>query len=361
MFMKWTKYIFNSTKQLLQIVVLSLFLIEFIGFFVFDPRYFWEYRYLYYSNDPIINEFNSSKKFWKYKPNSEIRFAAAYQSLLGIKIEYDCTFKSNKFGFIDTGEVWKKANYLVLGDSFTEGHGGCPWLTAKTLSQDEILSKYKVLNGGLQGTGILQFEQVLEYFETQLDIENLVIIAIANDFKRPDAFVWHTNSECYKIGNCGIDDWWHYVPLDTSEDALLNIADARSSGAKIDFFDRVLRWSFAYHIFQEYKTIIRNRYEETSVNKYDDLTPYQKNLEALERIKKKYPNLRLILVPQRDEVGFLGKKNRDSQLIEKYLKSKNYIFEWCDLTANDYMPLDGHPNGEGYKKLFTCLRSAITP
>jgi hypothetical protein len=135
--------------------------------------------------------------------------------------------------------------------------------------------------------------------------------------------------------------------------------DQPDSGGNIA--DRILRWSFTYYIFKEYQAIIWGYYDESSVKKYDDMTPYLKNFEALERIKKKYPNLRIILVPQRDEVGFLGKKNRDSELIQEYLESENYIFDWCKLTANDYMPLDGHPNGEGYNKLLNCLKNTITP
>ena len=357
--MKTINVIIKSIRQLCQMLMISVILIEFTGIFMFDTRYYWAYRYLFYSNDPIVNELNASKEFWKYKPNSEIRFVAAYQNLFNINIEYDCSFETNKFGFIDTGEIENRADYLVLGDSYTEGHGGCPWLTAETLYQDAYLSKYSILNGGLQGTGILQFEQVLEYFEAELNIENLVIIAISNDFKRGNAFSWPTDSECYKNGRCGRDDWWHYISIESSDEELLDVARSRSMVSEIDFSDRLLRWSFVYYIFEEYKKIFLASNDESLENKNDDYAPYIKNFEALERINKKYPSLKIILVPQRDEVGFFGRKNRDSELVEKYLKVDKYNFHWCELTASDYMTLDGHPNKDGYIKLFNCLKNTI--
>ena len=361
MYMKKISLLVKAIQLFLYIAITSILLVEAIGFFVFDNRYNWDLRYLYYSQDPIVNDLSTSKPFWKYKPNSKIRFVATYQNLFSMNVEYDCTFNSNKYGFIDTGKVDDNVNFLVLGDSFTEGHGGCPWLTAEALLQDKHLSNSKILNGGLQGAGILQFEQVLEYFESELDIENIIIIAISNDFKRGDAFHWETNTECYTNGICGKDDSWHYIPIDSSKEAILSFSHTRSHDSDISFFDRLIRRSFTHRLYSEYQTIYKAFYNDQSFQKHDDMTPYMKNLEALERIKFKYPNLKIILVNQRDEVGLFSQKNRDTELIEKYLKTKKYNVGWCNLNASDYMPLDGHPNNQGYKKLFRCLSNTAKP
>jgi hypothetical protein len=69
--------------------------------------------------------------------------------------------------------------------------------------------------------------------------------------------------------------------------------------------------------------------------------------------------MNVILVTQRDEVGFLGKKNYDSSYVESFLKSNSISYKWCHLTSNDFMPIDGHPNKNGYKKLFSCLKKTI--
>jgi hypothetical protein len=339
----------------------TLLLIESIGYFVFDNRYNWDLRYLYYSNNPIVNEFSTPKTFWKYNPNSDIRSIATYQRLFSVGIEYDCTYHTNKFGFIDTGEITNYADFLVLGDSFTEGQGGCPWLTKDTLLIDDHLSNFKLLNGGLQGVGILQFEQVLDYFEPEVSIENLIIIAISNDFKRGDASQWQTDSDCYLSGSCKKNDYWHYIPIDMSDEMILINSRERSYERGIDFIERFKRASFAYRLYSEYRVIFKNIFDEKSIHVDDNLEPYRANLAALERIKLRYPSLKIILVPQRDEVGFLGQKNMDSLVIERYLESNNYQFSWCDITSDDYFPLDGHPNDLGYKKLFGCLTETIMP
>jgi hypothetical protein len=65
-------------------------------------------------------------------------------------------------------------------------------------------------------------------------------------------------------------------------------------------------------------------------------------------------NLRVLLVPQRDEVG-LRSKNQDSKSVEQLLASMSVPFNWCGLAGKHYMPLDGHPNAEGYRVISHCV------
>lgn len=355
-----TNLFIKSMRFIAYTALATVLLIELIGYFFFDNRYNWDLRYLFFSKNPIVNEFSTTKPFWKYQPNSKIRNIAVYQRLFGFKVEYDCKFDTNKLGFVNTGEISKSADFLILGDSFTEGQGGCPWLTKNAISDDDNLSKFKILNGGLQGTGILQFEQVLDYLISKVDIDNLIIIAISNDFKRDDAFQWPIEGDCYLSGLCDSKiDYWYYVPYDIAYKKILNISNQRSNQRKINLIDRLLRASFSYRTYNDYRIIFKNILNNRSSNNTFDLDAYRKNLEALERMKLRFPGLKIVLVPQRDEVGLLGKKNLDSLVIERYLDRNNYQFTWCNIEASDYMPLDGHPNKSGYKKLFDCLKATI--
>ena len=358
--MNWTRSILGILKYIFITSFTALLLFEIIGLFIFDNRYFWEQRYLYYSEDPIVNELSGEKGFWKYKPNSTIRFAAVYADAVSADVEYDCIFNTNKFGFIDTGYEYGDVDYLVLGDSFTEGHGGCPWLTKSKIQNDDYLSKISLINGGLQGGGILTFEQILTYFKGQLDIDNLVIIAISNDFKRRDSFTWDIDSICYTKKMCNESNSWHYVPLNSSKSDLINNSLVRRSEKGNEFVNEVLEYSFTYRLFSEYRKILKNQYNDPAAS-FDEnlLDGFQSNFEAMKRIKTIFPNVKIILVPQRDEVGLLGRKNADSLIVEEFLSSNYIDFEWCSIVGNDYMSKDGHPNKRGYEKMFQCLKNTI--
>ena len=95
-------------------------------------------------------------------------------------IEYRCEFNTNKYGLIDTNydDTSSAVDFLVLGDSFLEGHVGCPWLTADTIPTDFPV----LINGGLQGAGILSFEQLESWLSRDLVIGNVIIVAISNGF-----------------------------------------------------------------------------------------------------------------------------------------------------------------------------------
>ena len=74
---------------------------------------------------------------------------------------------------------------------------------------------------------------------------------------------------------------------------------------------------------------------------------------------KRYPNLKVILVPQKDEFGLLGTQNRDTSFVLAKLKELDIHHSVCQLSYADYMPIDGHPNKIGYNKIFNCLSEFI--
>ena len=77
---------------------------------------------------------------------------------------------------------------------------------------------------------------------------------------------------------------------------------------------------------------------------------YEDNFNALLRISKRYRNYSILFVPQRDEVGILGRENMDTVAVERFLKDSYIGYKTCDLDGGDYMPQDGHPNGKDTKK-----------
>lgn len=347
--------------SIVYILVISAFLIEMTGLFIFDNRYFWERRYLYLSSDSILNETSVTKSFWKYQPNSAIRSVAVYQRAFNPIIEYDCKFDTNSYGFVDTGPISDVVDFLVLGDSFTEGQGGCPWLTKDSLIKNTSTSGLSIANGGLQGAGILTFEQVLNYFEANTSIKNLIIIAISNDFKRGDAQIWPTDTECYLFGSCkDPSDLWHHIPFYTSDVEIVENARNRNHDRGLSTFDWLLQRSFTYHLYSKYKVLIHSFISpESNVISVSENAAFDANFEALQRIRSRFPKLTVILVSMRDEVGILGRKNSDTLRVEEYLRENKFQYHECKLGSGDFMPLDGHPNKQGYNKMLNCLERTI--
>ena len=346
-------------KQFLHLLIILLVIIgllEIIGLFVFDNRYYWNSRYLNYSESALTNQTieyqGKSVVFWKYRPNEEVRTSAVYADFLGAKIEYDCKFTTNRLGFIDAGNPDAPVDFLILGDSFTEGQGGCPWLTKKALESDKELKQFNLLNGGLQGTGIQAFEKVLAFHEQSVDLKNVIIIAISNDFKRGDAFAWPLENPCYRALDCDQDDYWYFTKKNISDTALKQQAINRRMDRKPSLKQEISRYSFTWFVYQKLAGILRSTQKPS-------LTAYEANFAALERIKAKYPNMALILVPQRDEVGLFGRENFDTQYVKQFLQKKGIAFSSCELEAGDYMPIDGHPNALGYEKLMGCVKAYL--
>lgn len=354
--MSWIK---TKSRNLLIQIFICIAILELIGLWQKSTEYFWENRYLFYSKDAVRD---IQPGLWTYQPNQQIRFVATYALPKSNPwVEYDCEFKTNSLGLIDTNyDDNKKADWLVLGDSFTEGHGGCPWLTRQAIQRSDI-SRETIINGGLAGAGILGFEKLLQFLESQeININNVLVVAISNDFKRglPPINMWTNQKKCLVDLNCNKDDYWWAINKDESPISIISTTKGRANdrGNQEEWWAALNYYSFTYRIIQKLNWTIYNR--SASFNKPTGEI-YEQNFRALERIRQKYPNMKLILVPQRDEVGIAGHKNLDTQAAEDFLKSNSIPYSTCELSIADYMPIDVHPNSNGYAKLFKCVENSV--
>lgn len=357
---KILNYIASSFKSIFVALLASFFLLEAIGMFIHDNRYYFDQRYMTISADSIINQNVIDPSFWVYKPNSEVRSSAVYANFFNAKLEYDCKFKTNVMGFVDTGDIEDQVDFLVVGDSFTEGQGGCPWLTKNTIEQEERLNGISLLNGGFMSAGLRKFEQVLYYAQTFVSVDNLVVVAISNDFKRDGPAKWHVDRDCYKIQKCSAINQFYFRDFSISEDELIREAKVRRHERGPMLLNELARYSRTVNLLLDYKEKLSSKLvtEDDSKQRERAIT-FTQNFNSLLRMKNLYPNLNVILVPTRDEVGLLGVKNGDSQLVEKYLKLAGVRYSWCELTGADFLPTDGHPNKKGYRKLFDCVVDVV--
>lgn len=338
------KFSKKSLRDSALILLITIFLLELLGLFVGKNDYFWHNRQMMIPSMALRPVGNDG--LWTYRPNIAVDSAATYYfSENDGWLEYRCRFNTNKFGLVDTNyDNQKSVELLVLGDSFTEGQGGCPWLTREALAKANY-SKI-ILNGGLQGANIERFKMLADWLEKQIKIKDVVVIAISNDFKRKVDRNWAKDNQ-KKMNS----DYWNSM-LAVSDDDLLKIGADMYRSANKSFWakinDNLRYYSTSYRLLSKPFQVVP-----------DDLNPapevIERNLTALRELRKKYPRLKIILVPQRDEVGLLGRKNQDTKFVEKFLTDEKFNFSRCELTLSDYMKIDGHPNKQGYAKIFQCF------
>jgi hypothetical protein len=332
--------------------------------FFFDPNYYWNHRYLFASQGAFVN---IGKKLWTYSPNRQIRTIAVYGFPgsgfwpgASFRVEYDCLYTTNNVGLVQGADVHPGEHAtLVLGDSFTEGHGGCPWF----YRVERRLHRMRLLNGGLQGSGPDQWEKLTAYLLSQgIRIDRVLIVAISNDFKR-DSFVWpQALLDCMNLWR-SCDPNAHWQPLHPNEGVGSILERSRqwaslrhrgvNNGRKVH--ELLLRSSYAYTFAYN---IAHNTYRRATGPKGAEGTIHPEVAEAISSLRRLDNRLRVILVPQRDEVG-MRQKNPDSISVEHLLNELSIPFEWCPLAGEHFMPLDGHPNAAGYNVLAGCVEAHL--
>ena len=149
---------------------------------VFPPLYSWDRRIIFFDGPDSI--FRNLDDIFTYVPNSNIFSRTIYFSESSYSTEFAYEFKTNNFGLIQDNDLLRgNKSVLLLGDSFTEGHGAEPWFR-RVAPQIEQLN-YQPINGGLLGTGFLDWwrlEQVLSANEVVL--AKVVVIFISGDVDR---------------------------------------------------------------------------------------------------------------------------------------------------------------------------------
>lgn len=338
--------------------LITLFTFEMIGFLaISNGSYFWEHRYLFVS---IPNYRLLNNGIMTFQPNTTIRQAATYK-LPGwddAVLEYDCSFGTNEYGFTKTAQIGTKYyDYLLLGDSFLEGHGGCSWINEKTV---KYLDK-TYFNSGIQGIGIEQMNINREFLEEHIEFGNVIILAVSEDFIRPINNEWISNREnCLVHGNCEFqkESWWATNNFQSSN--LINISDSWSNirHKKISSIQLLNFYLSKYSLTYELIYLVHNKLITGKPNKHhaqgSEPQVIDGNIRALMMILEAYPQARLYLIPQRDEVRF-HTKNLTTKIVTEKLDRMAIAYSWCNISSNDYMPYDGHLNKDGYKELFDCI------
>lgn len=345
-------------RDLLIIICISLLLLEVTLRIYFDDfLYYAENRFLFV--EPYSFE-NKSDNFWAYRENTEFKVAAVYHfGKLGSHIEYRCTYKSNNLGLIQNSDFEPDSEaMLVMGDSFTEGHGGCPWF----YELEKNLGDIRIVNGGLQGTGFHQWAALLDYLqERSVTPTAIVIIAISDDFFRPQ-YTWPQEYlDCLNLkGPCDARNVWGSLENITNNDFLISAAEERYQQ---HFSERKDRSAFSHWLrhniyITKFSELIWHNFTGKSPRRTEHELPDYTMKSILTIRESVNGNFKLILVPMRDEIALRALNNR-SLVARKALSSAGLDWSECQLAQGDYMTFDGHPNASGYQKISDCARNAI--
>ena len=113
-------------------------------------------QFLMWSSPLFLMEENGAIR---HLPDQEVREVAVYEG----EIEYDIRFRTNNFGFIDeidyepTSGNSDKRSVVFVGDSFTAGTGGGPWVAELRERVIKYSDEVLIYNLGLVGAGFEHF------------------------------------------------------------------------------------------------------------------------------------------------------------------------------------------------------------
>lgn len=356
----------TASKHLGYIFGLSVFILgglEFLLRLVFpDPVYYWPYRFVSISPNAYQN---LDSGIWVHRPHTAIREVGVYgmASLTPpgprIEIEYDCRLWSNNLGLLQDDDIQPGTPVtLVVGDSFTAGHGGCPWFGRLQARRPHE----RLANGGALGTGFGHWQRLIEYLrEREIIIDRVLAVAISDDFGRRS---WTWDAEwlnCMNQSVCGTNAFWQSVELDASHADILKSAaarfEARYPGLTIvDFVALYVQQnSHAYKFIAKALETTRG-FSSTA----QAANPFHPETEiALSAMKALGVPLHVMMVPQRSEAGPLGMA-RVTRAAMNLLDSRGIAHSWCNLSGQDFLPNDGHPNRAGYDKLVVCADAILS-
>ena len=126
--------------------------------------------------------YTSKYGYRRYESNKLIEQLALYDDVIGYRYSY----KSNNLGLISYPDLDKnnKLDFIINGDSFTEGQGGYPWIIEWQKNELKNLNKLS-LNYAIAGNGFGDFLKASIHAHKIYDAKKNIIFFIEHDAYRP--------------------------------------------------------------------------------------------------------------------------------------------------------------------------------
>lgn len=306
-----------------------------------------------FASDKNNTVFDNKKNFFLYFPYQKIRHKAYYLIKDKWIKEYDYSFKTNNLGLVQNKDINRNhPSILFLGDSFLQGQGAEPWFN----EFEKIYSykKYQLINGGFLGTGFQQWYNLYHHLkeENKIQINKIVIFFISEDINR-GIFQLNTNVlNCIKDFNVcrGYEGFYGMPDNNYLQNFLEKLSKFRNKSTLVDadFREQIKKF---FPATKSIYIILRSRIDQ------------RKNEEVIKKLIDEFKdNIVFIHMPTKKDL-YLNTFDIDSVKISKIIiESKgSYIngFEKCPLAKEDFYNYDGHPNKNGYRKMYLCLDAIL--
>ena len=348
----------NKILVLISIFFTLIFLELFLSFFIFDKNnYDYKNRYLLFSGK---NVFKNVDNFFTYYPNKKINAKNYYLKDNKFIEVYNYNIYTNNYGLAQKHNIKKNIKSLLfLGDSFTEGQGSESWIDKFGGSYNQ----FQIINGGLLGTGMQQFELIDNYL-SEFNISKVFMIYLGDDLRR-DIFQF-SDQQIQCLNNylkCNGSELFYGLPLNASEtfdflNSLKFKQNVRNSKDNVSFKKarRVVKSYFAnLYIFKIPLDYLRSKFYKSQNDKI------KRNFLAIDRLIKKYgENIYFVNLKMKQEI-LSKKRSYETIYLENYIKKKTNKYFKCDFDNNlDYFfEYDMHPNKKGYEYLKNCIKEIL--
>lgn len=312
--------------------------------------------------------YRNVEDFVLFHPNENIKVVSLFIEGDGddmiAKQVYSHEITTNNLGLVQKEDIKKGERiHLVLGDSFTEGEGTTAWFYDLEAKHGDL----KLVNGGIKSTGPQSWELLYKYLlrEYQLDIQKITIVTIGAAIPR-GVFSLHPHrlaalNELDYENNFG--DWYGYDFNRSDADAAMTNLAKSIYAEKSSFSENILK-SHPVRRLAKRSALVVNTYLffnqtilENETKSYDSLN-YFSNLPDVK--------LNFVLIPTKAELIDAAPGsitwNADSQKFIDWTEGKDMSLTFCESLEgdSDFIPLDGHPNASGARKIGKAVWESIS-
>jgi hypothetical protein len=328
-------------------IIVALSIVELLGQAYFgNPNDFSDYRFLFTSPD----SFRNVEKFWTYSPNAVVKEVAMYQTALGgVEKEYDCDYRTDRLGFVDNQNSSRRDfNILLLGDSFAQGQGGCPWASKVR----QYLPGVSIYNAGLQGTGPGTWAPIARYLlEQGLRFRTALVIFISDDLRRHLSNFSEGQLGC--LHDIALCHGHFFYPMPPGLD-ITRTSSERAQG-RTSLFQRTL-YFWEEHLWVTQFLASRLKHLVQATPQQDLISDDARN--GLDWLTGNFPRLRFVRILTKDELA-LKSDNAATLVVERYLRDHKIDWAVCDIGYDGFLHRDVHPNREGYERLARCISRIV--
>jgi hypothetical protein len=299
-----------------------------------------------------------------YHRNLKIREVAVYKTRKGFRVEYDTSYSTNNLGLVQkTNFDPQKKSLVFIGDSFTQGEGAPPWFYK--LEEKWPHNEYQLVNLGIIGTGIVQWQEALKWFAQKGAVNHVFILFISDDWLRRRWYnhddlqgtsFWfctdcpRNNGVCNNRTKLGI----LYMEKDWDTPTILKKARELPQPRMQPGFKGFWNNLYFRQLLKLTVPSTRNRRKQQKI--------IDKNLEAFDQIISRFgrENITVLHIPLKGEAirgdyTWVGKEAKDLVLARHVAYLDGLAL--CGMTEKDFHVHDSHPNASGYAKILTCIEA----